>query len=89
MKRSMLALLEPLLVNQRHSSLDPVLAKCNGQDILKKSSTRKNRYLVVINAQLAPATAGRLGTLSQLDTKNPVMYLDFPQVQKSDPQANR
>ena len=67
-------------------TLDPTcpsaLSKCNGYDIIKKSSTRKNRYLVVINAQLAPAAAGRLGTLSQLDTKNPVLYVDFPQARR-------
>ncbi|GIL51311.1 hypothetical protein Vafri_7332 [Volvox africanus] len=55
------------------------LVKANGKDIIKKSSTRKNRYLVIVNALLAPATAGRMGTLARLDSRNPVMYLDFPE----------
>ncbi|GLI61961.1 hypothetical protein VaNZ11_004524, partial [Volvox africanus] len=59
--------------------LSKALVRANGKDIVKKSSTRKNRYLVVVNALLAPATAGRMGTLTRLDTRNPVMYLDFPE----------
>ncbi|GIL51317.1 hypothetical protein Vafri_7332 [Volvox africanus] len=59
--------------------LSKALVKANGKDIVKKSSTRKNRYLVIVNALLAPATAGRMGTLARLDSRNPVMYLDFPE----------
>ena len=113
------------------------MLRCDGKDIVKKSSTRKGRYLLVFNFQLAPAAAGKLvrlaalstrmrwsdgwgcrvqgadcatlgqqrccsaphlppdhacqppaphppiypvqGALAQLDSKNPVMYLDFPQ----------
>ena len=55
------------------------MIKANGKDITKRSSTRRNRYLLVFNCQLAPAAAGRLGTLSKLDTKNPVMYMEFPE----------
>ncbi|KXZ49328.1 hypothetical protein GPECTOR_22g922 [Gonium pectorale] len=58
--------------------LSKALVKANGKDITKKSSTRRNRYLVVVNALLAPAAAGRLGTLAQLDSRNPVMYIDCP-----------
>lgn len=36
------------------------LLKSNGKDIVKKSSNRKNRYMLVFNFQLAPAAAGRL-----------------------------
>ena len=55
------------------------MAKADGKDIVKRSSARRNRHLLVFNCQLAPAAAGRLGTLAQLDTKNPVMYINFPQ----------
>lgn len=56
-----------------------VMLKADGKDITKRSSARRNRYLLVFNCQLAPAAAGRLGTLARLDTKNPVMYLEFPE----------
>jgi len=55
------------------------MLKADGKDITKRSSARRNRYLLVFNCQLAPAAAGRLGTLARLDTKNPVMYIDFPE----------
>lgn len=55
------------------------MAKSDGKDIVKRSSVRKNRYLLVFNCKLALAAAGRLGTLANLDTKNPVMYIDFPE----------
>ena len=61
------------------SSFFAVLLKADGKDITKRSSARRNRYLLVFNCQLAPAAAGRLGTLAQLDTKNPVMYIEFPE----------
>ncbi|KAL3158074.1 hypothetical protein ABBQ32_011680 [Trebouxia sp. C0010 RCD-2024] len=56
-----------------------LLLKADGKDLVKKSSQRKGRYLLNICAQIAPAAAGRLGSLAQLDSQNPVMYVDFPQ----------
>jgi len=43
-------------------SLEPsaALLRCSGRDIVKKSSNRKNRYLLVFNCLIAPAAAGRL-----------------------------
>uniref|UniRef100_A0A7S3QK99 DNA-binding protein RHL1 n=1 Tax=Dunaliella tertiolecta TaxID=3047 RepID=A0A7S3QK99_DUNTE len=58
--------------------LSKALLKSNGQDILKKSTTRKNRYLLILNCLLAPATAGKLGSLANLDSQEPCMYIDFP-----------
>jgi hypothetical protein len=55
------------------------MAKADGKDIVKKSSVRKGRYLLVFNCKLAPAAAGRLATLAQLDSQNPVMYIEFPE----------
>mmetsp|Transcript_450 Transcript_450/g.1341 ORF Transcript_450/g.1341 Transcript_450/m.1341 type:complete len:428 (-) Transcript_450:106-1389(-) len=54
------------------------LCNADGKDILKKSSTRKGRYLFHIAAQLQPALGGRLGILTNLDSRNPVLYFDFP-----------
>ncbi|KAL0055087.1 hypothetical protein WJX82_006875 [Trebouxia sp. C0006] len=56
-----------------------LLLKADGKDLIKKSSQRKGRYLLNICAQIAPAAAGKLGTLAQLDSQNPVLYVDFPQ----------
>lgn len=139
----------PDSMSQLCASLPAVMTRACGKDIVKKPSTRKGRYLLAFNFQLAPAAAGRLvwpsrrccqcravapmplqgrcfrcsglptcepagqarqgelrcvcrrrtrpacsevrstpppppcaprqGTLAALDTKNPVMYLDFPQ----------
>ncbi|KAL4855763.1 DNA-binding protein RHL1 [Chlorella vulgaris] len=55
-----------------------LMLRADGKDITKKASHRKGRYLLVFNFQLAPAAAGKLGTLTHLDSKNPIMYLDFP-----------
>ncbi|KAI3423995.1 hypothetical protein D9Q98_009828 [Chlorella vulgaris] len=55
-----------------------LMLRADGKDITKKASHRKGRYLLVFNFQLAPAAAGKLGTLTHLDSKNPVLYLDFP-----------
>ncbi|CAL8462872.1 g2406 [Coccomyxa elongata] len=56
-----------------------VLTKADGKDITKKSSARKGRYLLNINAKIAALAAGRMGALAQLDSKNPVLYIDFPE----------
>lgn len=58
---------------------DAAIVKCDGKDIVKRSSTRKSRYLLVFNCHITPAAAGRLGTLTHLDTPNPVMYIEFPE----------
>lgn len=39
---------------------DAVMARACGKDIVKKPSTRKGRYLLAFNFQLAPAAAGKL-----------------------------
>eukprot|EP00879_Flechtneria_rotunda_P022876 GHRR01024179.1.p1 GENE.GHRR01024179.1~~GHRR01024179.1.p1 ORF type:complete len:284 (+),score=95.92 GHRR01024179.1:175-1026(+) len=54
------------------------LERADGKDIVKKSAARKNRYLMVFPFRMAPAAAGPMGTLAQLDSRNPVFYLDFP-----------
>ncbi|KAK1261989.1 DNA-binding protein RHL1 [Acorus gramineus] len=49
-----------------------------GKDIVKKGQ-RKNRFLFSFPGLLAPLSGGRIGELSDLGTKNPKLYLDFPQ----------
>jgi hypothetical protein len=34
---------------------------------------------MVFNFQLLPVTGGQLGTLTNMDTRNPVLYIDFPE----------
>ncbi|KAK9802664.1 hypothetical protein WJX73_002472 [Symbiochloris irregularis] len=57
--------------------LDQVLQKADGKDIVKKSTNRKGRYLILFSGQVAPLAGGKMGVLAQLDTQRPVMYLDF------------
>lgn len=42
------------------SRLIAEMLRADGKDISKKASTRKGRYLMVFNFQLAPAAAGKL-----------------------------
>ncbi|KAG6777250.1 hypothetical protein POTOM_017067 [Populus tomentosa] len=64
-------------------SLNPskIVAKHHGKDIIRKSQ-RKNRFLFSFPGLLAPINGGgRIGELKDLSSKNPVLYLDFPQGQ--------
>jgi hypothetical protein len=45
-----------------------------------KRGHRKNKYLFAFPGLLAPVAGGVLGELAQLDSKNPVMYITFPEV---------
>ncbi|XP_056170064.1 DNA-binding protein RHL1 isoform X2 [Syzygium oleosum] len=54
--------------------------KHHGKDIVKRSQ-RKNRFLFSFPGLLAPIGGGKVGELKDLGTKNPVLYLDFPQGQ--------
>jgi len=64
-----------------HSSLKPSkqVLKHHGTDIIRKSQ-RKNRFLFSFPGLLAPISAATVGDLDRLSTKNPVLYLNFPQV---------
>lgn len=63
------------------ASLAPskAVARHHGRDIVKKSH-RKNRYLFSFPGLLAPISGGKIGELKDLGTKNPILYLEFPQV---------
>ncbi|XP_020548718.1 DNA-binding protein RHL1 isoform X3 [Sesamum indicum] len=66
-------------------SLPPskTVIKHHGKDILRKSQ-RKNRYLFSFPGLLGPISGGKIGDLKDLGTKNPILYLDFPQIVFSD-----
>lgn len=59
-------------------NVSKLVAKHHGRDILKKSQ-RKNKFLLSFPGLLAPVSGGKIGELKDLGTKNPVLYLDFPQ----------
>ncbi|CAN6463394.1 unnamed protein product [Victoria cruziana] len=52
--------------------------KQDGRDIVKKGG-RKNRFLFALPGLFAPISGGKIGELSDLHTKKPVLYIDFPQ----------
>ncbi|CAH1446467.1 unnamed protein product [Lactuca virosa] len=52
--------------------------KHHGADVLRKS-TRKNRFLFSFPGLISPISGGKLGELKDLSSKNPILYLDFPQ----------
>lgn len=53
------------------------LRQANEKDIIKKGSGRKGRYLCVFGDRLKCVAGGKIGVLAKLDSKNPVMYVDF------------
>ncbi|WVZ78367.1 hypothetical protein U9M48_026090 [Paspalum notatum var. saurae] len=61
----------------------PAVARLQGRDILRRGGQRKSRFLFSFPGLLAPAASaaagGRVGELADLGTKNPVLYLEFPQ----------
>ena len=64
---------------QAYLSPSATVLKHHGKDIVKKSQ-RKNRFLFSFSGLLAPVSGGKIGELKDLGTKNPILYLDFPQV---------
>ncbi|CAH9088436.1 unnamed protein product [Cuscuta europaea] len=55
--------------------------KHHGKDIIRKSQRSRNRFLFSFPGLLAPVSGGKIGELKDLGTKNPILYLDFPQGQ--------
>lgn len=54
------------------------IIRCDGKDICKKGH-RKNKYLFSFPGLAAPVAGGKFGDLTQLDSRNPVLYVDFSQ----------
>ncbi|KAJ8628865.1 hypothetical protein MRB53_022188 [Persea americana] len=78
-----LALSRNLLSNAPSKPISQVtsshlILKHQGRDIVKKGQ-RKNRFLFSFPGLLAPVSAGKIDKLKDLGTKNPVLYIDFPQ----------
>jgi hypothetical protein len=55
------------------------ILKSDGRDIVKRT-TRKSKYLFSFPGLMAPVAGGKLGDLTNLDSKNPVLYVEFPEV---------
>ncbi|XP_058779406.1 DNA-binding protein RHL1 isoform X2 [Vicia villosa] len=62
-----------------HLNPSSILAKHHGKDIIKKSQRKSSRYLFSFPGLFAPIAGGKIGDLKDLGTKNPILYLDFPQ----------
>ncbi|THF95860.1 hypothetical protein TEA_024511 [Camellia sinensis var. sinensis] len=68
------------VLTTRLLSPSKTVSKHHGRDILRKSH-RKNRFLFSFPGLLSPISGGKIGELKDLGTKNPILYLDFPQGQ--------
>ncbi|KAL6603364.1 hypothetical protein ACP70R_043725 [Stipagrostis hirtigluma subsp. patula] len=56
------------------------VTRLQGRDIVRRGGQRKTRFLFSFPGLLTPAASGgRVGELADLGTKNPVLYLEFPQ----------
>nr|XP_043617346.1 DNA-binding protein RHL1 [Erigeron canadensis] len=55
-----------------------IVTKHHGKDILRKS-TRKNRFLFSFPGLIGPVSGGKIGELQDLGSKNPILYIDYPQ----------
>ncbi|XP_019200033.1 PREDICTED: DNA-binding protein RHL1-like isoform X2 [Ipomoea nil] len=55
--------------------------KHHGKDLIRKSQRSKSRFLFSFPGLLAPVSGGKIGELKDLGSKNPILYLDFPQGQ--------
>lgn len=62
-----------------HLNPSSIVAKHHGKDIIKKSQRKSSRYLFSFPGLFAPIGGGKIGDLKDLGTKNPILYLDFPQ----------
>ncbi|CAH9147121.1 unnamed protein product [Cuscuta epithymum] len=73
----------PLEAAAARNALHPsqTVIKHHGKDIIRKSQRSRNRFLFSFPGLLAPVSGGKIGELKDLGTKNPILYLDFPQGQ--------
>ncbi|CAL0323880.1 unnamed protein product [Lupinus luteus] len=61
-----------------HLNPSTTVVKHHGADIIKKSH-RKTKFLFSFSGLFAPVSGGKIGELKDLGTKNPILYLHFPQ----------
>lgn len=52
----------------------------SGQDIQRKGTTRKAKFLFSLPGSLASVKGGTIGKISGMNTGTPTMTLHFPQV---------
>ena len=52
---------------------------CHEKDISKKAN-RKNRFLFAFPGLFGFRSNGKIGTLENIDTPNPIIYIEFPEV---------
>lgn len=57
--------------------------KHHGKDLIRKSQRSKSRFLFSFPGLLGPVSGGKIGELKDLGSKNPILYLDFPQVRRA------
>ena len=56
------------------------LRQCDGADLYKASRSRRGRFLFRLPGNLSPlAGGGRLGTLENMASGEPIMYIEFPE----------
>ena len=56
------------------------LRQCDGADLYKASRSRRGRFLFRLPGNLSPlAGGGRLGTLENMASGEPTMYIEFPE----------
>ena len=53
------------------------LRACHGGAIVKKASRKRSKHLFAFPGIFVPGASGMVGTLKQLDTLTPALYMDF------------
>ena len=56
------------------------LHACSGTDIVHSSTHRKSKFLFALPGQILFTKGGAIGRITHMDTPNPILYLNFPQV---------
>eukprot|EP01135_Chromosphaera_perkinsii_P004547 Nk52_evm17s288 gene=Nk52_evmTU17s288 len=55
------------------------LLGCEGKDIIRKGNARKSKYLFAFPGTIRLVSSGEIGAISELNTPNPVLYVNFPE----------
>lgn len=78
LRRAKPSLLQSKPCLEQISSTPAMLRRADGADIVKRNTTRKKRYLFVFPGALSIPPGATIGSLSGLDTRTPVLYIEFP-----------
>lgn len=60
------------------SHVPRTLRKSDGADIVKRNANRKKKYLLLFPGAASLPPGAKVGELAGLDTRTPVLYVDFP-----------